>query len=260
MTFSFHFLKKYGMTAIACAAIWLALPTTAFVQDGPKQPAFSPVVKGADLDLSVKHYSRIVTPEGVLRESRYEEKMLRRTGHVWVSRVLPKAVLGDDHEREHDGRSDAKFESKGQSHKHFNYVMLPRHVIREGEKVRLEFVNFHDREVVSITPAEYENVNFDGSWSNAFFLMDLRSVAALHLSGRVSPVAGARWREQEKNGLFQRVLWDEKRLVPLIVETGDHAGRFFERVEVTPLAKLAEALPWQDTKGFAQKEYADFLD
>lgn len=34
--------------------------------------------KGPDLDLSVHRYTRILTAEGVLRESRYEEKMMRR--------------------------------------------------------------------------------------------------------------------------------------------------------------------------------------
>jgi hypothetical protein len=56
------------------------------------------------------------------------------------------------------------------------------------------------------------------------------------------------------------VVWDEKKLIPLVVETSAQAGNFFERVEVKPQATVTKELPWQKLKNFAQKEYADFLD
>lgn len=204
------------------------------------------VPQGPDLDLSIQHYSRVMTAEGVLRETHYEETMLRRPGHVWLARVLPAqrgAKPGQDH-----------------GHKHPNYEVLARHVILERDKVRLEAVNAEAREIIAIPAAEYDNANFDGSWVNAFFLMDPQRVAALPPSPRPSAVAGARWREQEKNGLFQRVLWDEARMVPLVVETGDRAGTVFERITVKPLPALSKALPWTKVKGYAQREYSDFLD
>jgi hypothetical protein len=267
MTFSVNFFQRYGKAAIAFCAILLAMPAATSAQGLQQKPASSSLVQGPDLDLSISHYSRVLTAEGVLRESRYEERMLRRPGHVWISRILPKSA--PDHDEDH-GHENMKPQARkpvtepsaqaGHNHKHFNHVVLPRHVTREGEKMRLEFVNFNDREVVSIAPTEYENVNFDGSWANAFFLMDPQSVTALPLSNRASSVPGARWREHRKNGLYQRVLWDEKKLIPLVVETGDQAGNFFERVEVKPQTTVTKELPWQKLKNFAQKEYADFLD
>ncbi|MBD8655633.1 hypothetical protein IFT68_08365 [Oxalobacteraceae sp. CFBP 13730] len=101
---------------------------------------------------------------------------------------------------------------------------------------------------------------FDCSWVNAFFLIDPQRVAALPLSKRPSAVPGARWREHEKNGQFQRVLWDDVRMVPLVVETGDRAGTFFERLMVKPRPTLTKFLPWAQVKGYAQREYSDFLD
>jgi hypothetical protein len=201
-----------------------------------------------DLDLSIRYYSRVLTPEGVLRESRYEERMVRRRDHVWTARVLPQEGMreeqtGEEHE-----------------HKHFNYVVLPRHVIRDGNGVKLEFVDVRERTVVSIAPSEYESVNFDGSWANAFFLADPRQVAALPVTARASAVAGARWHEQEKNGVFRRVLWDEKRMVPLVIETGNRQDTFYRRMEIMPQSTLSALLPWQGTASYAQKEYADFLD
>lgn len=230
-----HTFSKLWPSALVCAAL---LPAAA--------PRAATVPQGPDLDLSIQHYSRAMTAEGVLRETRYEETMLRRPGHVWLARVLPAqrgAQAGHDH-----------------GHKHPNYDVLPRHVVLERDRLRLEAVNAGEREVIAIPPGEYENANFDGSWVNAFFLMDPQRVAALPLSKRPSAVPGARWREQEKNGLFQRVLWDEARMVPLVVETGDRAGTVFERVTVKPLATLAKSLPWTQVKGYAQREYSDFLD
>lgn len=209
--------------------------------------AIQAVVTAPDLDMSVKYYSRVLTREGVLRESRYQEKMLRRPGHVWVSRVLPKTAVKDE-------------EHEGHEHKHFNYVMLPRHVAYDGRDMHVEFVDFHDRAVVNIAASEYENVNFDGSWANTLYLIDPKNVMAMPPLSQSSPVAGARWYGDEKNGIFQRVLWDEKKMIPLIAETGDRAGTFFKRIEVKPQAVLAKLLPWEDLQGYAQKEYADFLD
>jgi hypothetical protein len=208
--------------------------------------------QGPDLDLAIHYYSRAVTPEGVLRESRHQETMMRRADHVWTARVLPDtpATHGADAAPAHHVRE----------HKHFNHVMLPRHVLRSNGQVHLEYVDFREREVVSISPSEYENVNFDGSWTNAFFLVDPKVVAALPLTNRASPVAGARWRETSKGSGYQRVLWDENRMIPLLIEKGDAAGRTLERIEIMPQPTLAKALPWAGAKAFAQKEYADFLD
>jgi len=213
----------------------------------PQQQA---AAQGPDLDLSIHYYSRVFTLEGVLRESRYQEKMMRRPDHVWTARVLPDAPSAH--------AADAMPSHKEQ--KHFNHVTLPRHVVRANGQVRLEYVDFHEREVVSIPPSEYENVRFDGNWRKAFFLVDPKMVAALPVTNRASPVAGARWREIEKGGVYQRVLWDEKRMIPLVIEKGDVAGRTLERMEVIPQASLSKELPWTGARSYAQKEYADFLD
>src|SRR5665647_2930987 len=53
--------------------------------------AASPAPRGGPaLDLDIEYYSKVLTPEGVTREARYQETMVRRPGHVWVARTLPK--------------------------------------------------------------------------------------------------------------------------------------------------------------------------
>lgn len=217
--------------------------------------------QGSDLDLAINYYTRVLTPEGVLRESRYEEMMLRRPGHVWTARVVPAAASSTNALLGHNETSAGKAEGPLEhAHKHFNHVLLPRHVTRTGNQVRLEFVDVHEREVIAIAPSEYENVNFDGSWANAFFLADPKIVATLPLIDKTSPVAGARWHELTKDGVYQRVLWDEKRMLPLLLEKGDGKGGYLQRMEVTVQPTLARVLPWTSIKGYAHKEYADFLD
>ncbi len=212
----------------------------------------------ADLDLSITYYSRVLTPEGVTRESRYEETMLRRPGHVWVARVL--APSPDAH-ADHDGHNQKVALKEAQhEHKHFNPVVIPRHVMLEKNTVRVEFIDAHDKVVVSIPKSEYDNVNFDGSWENSFYLLDPKLVAAMPLSKQVSKVAGARWREAEKNGVFQRVLWDEQKQIPLIIESGDRANTFYRRVDVRQQASVSKAQPWTNVRNYAQREYSDYLD
>ena len=194
------------------------------------------------LDLAIAYYSKVRTPEGVTREARYEERMLRRPGHVWVARSLPAAAQARH------------------GHAEFNPALLARHVVNDGGKVRVEYVDRQAREVVAIPPSEYANVSFDGSWETAWFLLDPKQVMTLPASNRPSPVAGARWRERAQGGNVERVLWDEKRQLALVIESGDRAGTVLRRIEVTVLPGLADRLPWLALQGFAQKEYADFLD
>ncbi|MES2076188.1 MAG: hypothetical protein V4462_11290 [Pseudomonadota bacterium] len=220
----------------------------------------APAAAGADLDLRISYYSKVVTPEGVTREARYEETMLRRAGHVWTARVLP-AGAGQAHEHEHAAPALKKVAARvAAEHKHFNHVVLPRHVALENGQPRVEFVDVQAKELIAIPPAEFGNVGFDGSWDHAYFLLDSTRLKAMPLSARVSTVAGARWREREDKGLFERVLWDDKRQIPLVIESGDKAATFFNRVDMTVQAGASGELPWQRLKGYAQKEYSDFLD
>src|SRR5450830_504297 len=225
------------------------LLTAGFAASAQAAPA-APV----DLDLGISYYNRVLTPEGVTRESRYEEKMLRRPGHVWVERVLPAA-----HD-EHGSNQKVALKSSQHEHKHFNPVVIPRHVMLEKNTVKVEYIEAHDKVVVSIPKAEYENVNFDGSWENSFYLLDPKLVAAMPLSKPVSSVAGARWREVEKNGVFQRVLWDEQKQIPLIMESGDRANTFYRWVDVKLQPTLSSTQPWANVKNYAQREYSDYLD
>jgi hypothetical protein len=220
-----------------------------------------------DLDLEIVYYSKVITPEGVTRESRYGETMLRRPGHVWVSRVLPATLpttAGDAHDDDAHGTKPVSIRqnaaSQEQSHKHFNPGVLPRHVMQAKEGLRVEYIDAHSREVIAVPATEYDNVGFDGSWANSVYLLDPALVAAMPLAKRASAIAGAQWHERTSGSNYQRVLWDTKRQIPLQIESGDKAGTFYRRVDITPAARLRSTLPWHDQGDYARREYADFLD
>jgi hypothetical protein len=103
------------------------LPATSVAQNINKAAAH-------DLDLTIKYLNREPTLEGVLGESSYEEKMLRRNGHVRSYRVLPgKMAANDTAHSNHE-------------HKDFNYIVLPRHARFDGSKISVEFISDHDRQ------------------------------------------------------------------------------------------------------------------
>ena len=200
-----------------------------------------------DLDLSLHYYNRVLTPEGVTRQLAYEETMIRRAGHVWTVRRLPAV--------------ETSVPQQGHAHKEVNYTVLPRHVrlLAKGQ-VKLEFIDAAQRAVISVAVAEYDNVGFDGSWNNSFFLLNPALIQQLPRSHRESPNAQSVWHEGQKNGRFQRILWDDKNQIPLKIETGDIAGVTYQSLEVKIQPRTTKALPWKNIKGYAQKEYSDYLD
>lgn len=211
-----------------------------------------------DLDLRIAYYSRAVTAEGVTREARFEETMLRRAGHVWTERVLPPQPPA--HAEHAHGQAGAGATRVAAVHKHFNPALLPRHVTLENGKVHLEYVDSGAREVIAVPPGEFDNVAFDGSWARAYYLLDPERLRALPASARKSDVPGARWRERERNGAYERVLWDGRREIPLVIESGDSAGTSLHRIVLTVQRDVTRTLPWQRLAGYARREYADFLD
>lgn len=204
-----------------------------------------------ELDLHLRYYSKSLSTEGVLREARYEEKLMRRiegrAQHLWQSRILPPGAEHAEHEKD------------PHAHKHFNPVLSARHLVLEDGRMRLEYINQAAKEVVATPPGEYDNVNFDGSWGRAAYLIEPEVLAKLPLLQRAAP-AGAEWRERKANGQFLRVLWDKQRKIALQLEQGDIAGRNLLRIEVSPAATLSQNRPWRNVQGYTQKEYADYLD
>ncbi len=209
------------------------------------------------LDFTVHYLSKIITPEGVTREAQYSETVIRRPGHVWVARVLPRgAELAENGQPQ---KMHASFPAEAE-HAHFNHVLIPRHIVQSKEKTSIEFIDRTNQLRISVPASEYGNVNFDGSWENSFYLIDPVLLQQMRATGSWGKCLAGQWYEREKNGIFQKICWDAQRQIPLIVESGDRAGTFFNRVVVQAAEHLQAKLPWANLKGLASREYADYLD
>jgi len=259
-------ISSKHLNAIILSSMLCLVPDISAAQDTQKSPALPPA---SDMDLSIKYFNRELSTDGVLHESSYEESMLRRNGHVWTQRVLPKQISENDTTHPPLPNPPPSGEGTNESlrdihvnheHKDFNYIVLPRHVAFDGSKTTVEFIDMHERQVIYIAPTEYENVNFDGSWLNTYYLVNPQYVAAMPLASRPSTTAHTQWHEAKNTKLYQRILWNDKLNIPLIIETGDIAGTFLNRITVSPKTKLTQNIPWQRLQGFTQKEYSDFLD
>lgn len=246
-------MKKYIRNNKIVLILLLLLSSTHLVWAESKVNQIS---EAPALDMTIQYYDRALTSDGVLRETRYEETMLRRPGHVWVERVLPKwtekALL--NHEHNESGHAQEP------EHKHFNPIALPRHVTQEANRVKLEYVDHPNKQIINIVATEFENVDFDGSWINAYYLVDPLVVMGMPLSKKNISEGSLSWHERTRNGLFQRVLWDSKNLIPREIETGKEDGSIYRKISVKLGATASTKLPWMNTKGYVQKEYSDFLD
>ncbi|AKU93200.1 hypothetical protein [Vulgatibacter incomptus] len=199
------------------------------------------------LSLLVTHEEKVVRPDGVTQSARFQERVLRADGRVWVERVLdPRVALHhDDHGPDrhvHDWSTATRLFTKG-----------------AGEDGRLQFVLPDHKELVDVVPTEYDSVGFYPVWSELARLIDARDLASLKPSGAASKVAGARWLETADGERFVRVLWSDVLTVALEIEAGRSDGAVIRRLKAE-IQRLPTRLPWEDTAGFALKDVNDFRD
>lgn len=205
--------------------------------------AFNLWAAPADLNLLVKHDITEIGADGVTRNIRFQERVYRRNGLVWVERVLPaEAHRGEDHAQ------------GGHDHKHMDLAASARWITQDkGQGVRIRLVNHHDRVVIDVPAAEYANVGFDGSWENAWHLLDPRQLKDMRVkSGGLYEKAG--------NGNTVRVLWDSKAEIPRRVESANKSGTS-RKIMVAEDIPAPRKTPWEGLgSGYQQKEYSDYLD
>lgn len=205
------------------------------------------------LDADVIYESRTVTHAGVTETRQFHNILVRRPGHVWMERVLPKSTkTGHLH----------PVAAVASQHKHVDFEISSQHLTKttSGE-IRAEYVD-HARQMVVFVPAsEYSVSGFDGSWDNAAAVVAEKTVKAMPVSLRKVDVPNAQWYEEVRNGWYNRVLWSDRHKVALIVESGKMDGSIKRRTVVTPkFAMPNDRLPWKSLVGFVQKEYDDFMD
>ena len=205
-----------------------------------------------DLDAVLSYQSSSISRNGVTKEMRFQEKMIRRDGHLWTAPVPGKIALGyeDETPAEHA------------AHEHFDFESAARHLSHDAEgKLQLDYVDAARSTVVRVPPGEYEATGFTSSWASAASLIEPGSISAMQRLKRTSPVAGAIWYEQQQGRRFSRVLWSPTLQIALKIESGNVDGSAYRATTVRLLpATAAQKLPWLGLARLKQKEYDDFMD
>ncbi|MBJ6763188.1 hypothetical protein JGU66_20660 [Myxococcaceae bacterium JPH2] len=194
----------------------------------------------------ISHEEQGVRPDGVTQVLRYQERVLRRDGHLWSERVL-------------DGRVPAVAHSESRRDVH-DWSVVPRWVSREADgRVRLRFVLADSREVVEVEPPEYDSVGFTPAWDELSHQVSNEVLARLTPSTRPDAPEGARWLEATTADRYIRVLWSDKLALALEMESGRKDGTALHRAKVQ-LESLPATAPWESTRAFARKDINDYRD
>lgn len=200
--------------------------------------------RAQDADLLVKHIAVSAGADGVKRTAEFAERVVRRQDQVWIERVVPAGWhTADDH-----GKADP-------SHKHLDTAAAARWVTRGADgTAAVRLASREDKVLVDVAKAEFENVGFDGSWTAAYYLIDPAALKRMKVASTDGDLVT--YTSTEANRQL-KVVWNDKLKLPLLVES--RSGASSKRTTVA-VAALAKSVPWDGVKGYARKDYSDYLD
>jgi hypothetical protein len=198
----------------------------------------------SDVELLVKHTAVTNGADGIKRSTEFAERISRSSDSLWVSRVLPP-----------DAHSQQEHAKGGKEHKHLDVSTATRWIARDTSgAIQVRLVPHDEKLLVTVTKTDYENIGFDGSWENAWSLMDPASLKRM----KAGTVAGdlTTYTLVEKNRSV-KVVWNSKLQIPTMVESIVKSSQRKTQVQVL---SIKTERPWDKLQGYAQKDYSDYLD
>ncbi|WP_296556922.1 hypothetical protein [Pigmentiphaga sp.] len=234
-----------------CLAALLPLGP-AVAQKATAQPAQA----APDLNLRIERYASSTGRDGVQRESRYTDLMVRRAGSVWIERDFPAALRASD-EHGHDAHEQGGPEPHA-GHSHADTVGSPLWLQRDtAGKVAVRMVLRKQRKVLDIDEANYGNVGYNGSWDITYGVVDPASLKRMQPDG--APAKGVQRYRLARGESMITVDWDMKGQYARRVETRGPHGLSVNRITVTA-APAPAVLPWKAVEGYERGDYSDLLD
>lgn len=192
--------------------------------------------------------SKSLTSEGVEKQSRFQERLIRDDKNVWTIRMLPQGApphvhQPGDHQHKHDT----------------NFVMAGKWIFLDAKgKVNLRFVRAENKTIITPRATEYGTLGFDGSWEHAAYLLDRAALKKMTVLKKTAP-AGCTWYERTNGTQYTRVLWDEKTQLPRSIESGNLDGTLMDKITIESRPAPAK-MPWSELKGYKDVAYEDLLD
>lgn len=197
--------------------------------------------------------SMALSSDGVQKQTHFQEFFVRDTNVVWSERIIP--TRAQPHEHEHTAETEEKHE-----HKHnLNFATSGKWLVRDAsDKILFRLVRKEDKSIIVPRETEYGTLGFDGVWETAFYLANRASLKTM--TRLKQPAAqGATWYEHKNATHFTRILWDEQKEFPRVIESGSLDGLSSSKISMT-LTAAPKQLPWQELGDFHTIAYEDLLD
>jgi hypothetical protein len=208
------------------------------------------------IQLRLSYHSSTIGNDGVQRDTRYANRMVRRAGRVWIERDMP-AVLRDSQAHGH-AHGHARAHGPHAGHAHDEAQGAPLQVHRDANGVeRVEVVLTETARVIEVDRAHHGNVGYGGSWDAVYWLVPPASLKKMEPVG-VARAGVQRYRARQGEQLT-RVDWDVAGQYARRVERTDSHGpsRYLMTTTVLPAPRV---LPWKASDAYGRGDYSDLLD
>lgn len=199
------------------------------------------------LSAVMTYESSVLTTEGVKKHSWFQEQFIRDDNQVWSQRLIP-AQAPKQHGQDHE------------EHEHnLNFATAGKWLVRDKDnQVTFKFVRTDEKKIIAPRITDYGALGFDGQWETAYYLIDRAKLKTMTKLNRQAP-AGAAWYEKRNASEFARILWDEKKQLPLSIENGTLDGNQLDKISLA-IVPTPKQLPWAQLGGFDIIAYEDLLD
>ena len=203
--------------------------------------------KAAPLSAIITFESMALTADGVKKQTYFQERFIRDNNVVWSERIVPSAVS-----HMHQDSAD--------EHEHnLNFAAAGKWISRKADnQINLAFVREQEKKIIQPRVSEYGTLGFDGEWETAFYLVN-RAALKKMTPTKKGTSDDSQWYEKKDAKQVTRILWDEKKEIPLSIETARLDGTMSNKITLT-LTATPRTLPWNNLSAYQTIAYEDLLD
>jgi hypothetical protein len=194
--------------------------------------------------------SMTITAEGVKKQTQFQERFIRDKNIVWSERIIPKSVA----------HTDSAHHTEEEEHEHnLNFATAGKWLVRSPDnQIKFSFVREQDKKIIEPRTSEYGTLGFDGEWETAYYLVNRAALKKMSTLKRTAP-EGAQWYQKQDAQQFTRILWDEKKEIPLAIESGKLDGTSNNTITLA-ITPAPTKMPWTTLSGYQTIAYEDLLD
>ncbi|MEN0036662.1 MAG: hypothetical protein AAGC78_06325 [Cellvibrio sp.] len=198
--------------------------------------------------LRVEYHQWKLGKDGVRQEMSYSELLYRQPDSLWIEREVPAAA-----QRAHDDHHHG-----GLGHKHADVTGAPLWIVRDTQgKLDVKLVDRHEKRLIEIAEAYYNNVGFDGHWVETWSLADPESLKKLKPTN-VSE-NGLETYEIQRGNQQITLVWNTKGQYAQSISSKDAQGLSGRTIKASQIS-APKTLPWTQLGNYLSRDYSDLLD